>query len=118
MRRDVFQAIADPTRRAILNSLAHQSLNVNAVSDQFNVSRAAIYKHIKILTESGLVVMTQQGRERYCEAKLERLNEVSTWVEQYKQFWNSRLDSLEAYLEKIQSENKSSTTKKKRNDAK
>ena len=68
MRRDVFQAIADPTRREILNRLAHQSLNVNTVSEHFPVSRTAIYKHIKILTEAGLIVMTQQGRERYCEA--------------------------------------------------
>lgn len=119
MRRDVFQAIADPTRREILNTLAHQSLNVNAVSEKFPVSRTAVYKHIKILTEAGLVVVTQQGRERYCEAKLDRLSEVSDWVDQYKKMWNARLDSLEAYLGKIQAENKSShTTKKKRNGTK
>ena len=118
MRRDVFQAIADPTRREILNRLAHQSLNVNTVSEHFPVSRTAIYKHIKILTEAGLIVMTQQGRERYCEAKLEKLNEVSTWVDQYKKMWNARLDSLENYLNEIQTQQKSSTVKKKKNGTK
>lgn len=102
MRRDVFQAIADPTRREILNMVAYQPLNVNAVADQFDVSRAAIYKHMKILIECGLIDMKQKGRERYCEAKLEKLNVVSEWVEQYRKFWESKLDSLELYLEKLQ----------------
>jgi DNA-binding transcriptional ArsR family regulator len=111
MRRDVFQAIADPTRRAIINMIAHQSLNVNTVASNFDVSRTAIYKHIKILAECGLLELNQQGRERYCEAKLERLNEVSDWVTQYKEFWNARLDSLELYLQELQS-NKETTNKK------
>jgi DNA-binding transcriptional ArsR family regulator len=106
MRRDVFQAIADPTRRAIINMIAHQSLNLNSVAEQFDVSRPAISKHIKILTECGLIVIKQQGRERFCEAKLEQLNEVSDWVEQYKQFWNAKLDSLEMYLDELQSKSK------------
>ena len=112
MRRDVFQAIADPTRRAIINMIAHESLNLNAVAEQFDVSRPAISKHIKILTECGLIVIKQQGRERFCEAKLETLNEVSDWVEQYKQFWNAKLDSLELYLDELQSKKKRSTKKK------
>src|SRR5262245_3903875 len=98
MRRDVFQAIADPTRRQIINMIAHKELNVNAVAENFEVSRAAIYKHMKILTECGLLVIRQQGRERFCEAKLQQLNEVSDWVEQYRQLWAARLDSLESYL--------------------
>ncbi len=102
MRRDVFQAIADPTRRQIINMIAHQSLNLNSVAEKFDVSRPAISKHIKILTECGLVVIRQQGRERYCEAKLQKLNEVSHWVEQYREFWNKRLDALEIYLEQLQ----------------
>lgn len=106
MRRDVFQAIADPTRRAIIQMLATQSLNLNAVADNFDISRPAISKHIKILSECGLIVIRQQGRERYCEAKLGRLNQVSDWVEQYRNFWNARLDSLENYLDNLQSENK------------
>jgi len=106
MRRDVFQAIADPTRREILNMIAHESLNVNSVAGHFDVSRAAIYKHMKILTECGLLVVTQQGRERYCEAKLDRLSEVSDWIEQYRKFWEDRLDALDSYLMELQAKNK------------
>lgn len=100
MRRDVFQAIADPTRREIINMLAQKSLNLNAVAENFNISRPAISKHIKILTECGLIAIKQQGRERYCEAKLQKLNEVSDWVEQYKIFWTGKLDALEDFLSK------------------
>eukprot|EP01136_Pigoraptor_vietnamica_P031108 Opistho-1_new@91254 len=103
MRRDVFQAIADPTRRQIINMVAHQSMNVNAVAEKFDVSRTAIYKHIKLLTECGLIEVKQKGRERFCEAKLNKLNEVSDWVAQYKQFWEQKLDSLENYLDELQS---------------
>src|SRR5882672_2057293 len=102
IRRDVFQAIADPTRRAIINMISTQSLNLNSVAEKFDISRPAISKHIKILTECGLIVVKQQGRERYCEAKLAKLNEVSDWVEQYRQFWNAKLDSLELYLDELQ----------------
>ena len=114
MRRDVFQAIADPTRREILNMVAYQPLNVNSVAEHFDVSRTAIYKHMKILIECGMIDIKQQGRERYCEAKLTKLNEVSDWIEQYKQFWTTKLDSLEQYLEELQKE-KPITTKKKKN---
>jgi DNA-binding transcriptional ArsR family regulator len=113
MRRDVFQAIADPTRREIINLLAHQSLNLNSVADQFDVSRPAISKHIKILTECGLVVIKQQGRERYCEAKLDKLNAVSDWVEQYRKFWTTKFDSLERYLEELQAKKSKHGKKKK-----
>ncbi|HQW02015.1 MAG TPA: metalloregulator ArsR/SmtB family transcription factor [Saprospiraceae bacterium] len=113
MRRDVFQAIADPTRREIIHMLAQQSLNLNAVADRFDISRPAISKHIKILTECGLVTIHQQGRERLCEAKLDTLNEVSDWVHQYRQFWESKLDSLEAYLATIQSKSKKPGKKKR-----
>ena len=113
MRRDVFQAIADPTRRQIISMIAGQQLNLNAVADKFDISRPAISKHIKILTECGLIVINQQGRERYCEAKLAKLNEVSTWVEQYRQFWNAKLDSLELYLDELQKK-KSPSAKIKR----
>jgi len=102
MRRDSFQAIADPTRREILGIVASQSLNINALAGNFNVSRTAIYKHIKILTECGLIVIKQQGRERYCEAKMEKLHEVSDWVEQYSKYWNMQLDALETYFKKMQ----------------
>lgn len=98
MRRDVFQAIADPTRRAIIDLLAHQRLNVNAVADNFDMSRTAVSKHMKILTECGLLVIQQQGRERYCRADLQRLKEVSVWADQFKAFWNGKLDALDAFL--------------------
>jgi len=112
MRRDVFQAIADPTRREIINLIAHKNLNLNSVAENFDISRPAISKHIKILTECGLIEIHQQGRERYCEAKLAKLNEISDWVEQYKEFWNNKLDALEKYLFEIQHKNKTSKKKK------
>jgi DNA-binding transcriptional ArsR family regulator len=98
MRRDVFQAIADPTRREIIGLLAKQPLNLNAVAENFDISRPAISKHIKILTECGLILIRQEGRERYCEAKFDKLNEVSDWVEQYRVFWNNKLDALDKFL--------------------
>lgn len=106
MRRDVFQAIADPTRRSIINMLAHESLNVNEVAEHFIVSRPAISKHVKILTECGLIIIKREGRERYCHARLDKLNEVSDWVEQYRRFWNVKLDALEDYLDELQRKKK------------
>ena len=105
-RRDVFQAIADPTRREIINMVAQQPLNLNSVAEKFNMSRQAVSLHVKILTECGLIVIKQQGRERYCEAKLDSLSEVSKWIDKYKQHWESRLDSLENYLSEIQKSKK------------
>lgn len=97
-RRDVFQAIADPTRRAIIGMIAKEPVNVNTIAEQFDVSRQAISLHLKILAECGLLNMKQQGRERICEAKLEKLNEINEWVSQYKQFWESKLDALGKFL--------------------
>ena len=102
MRRDVFQAIADPTRREIIHMIAQETLNLNSVAEKFHISRPAISKHIKILTECGLIVINQKGRERHCEANLKKLNEVSAWVEQYRMFWNQKLDALENYLDELQ----------------
>lgn len=113
MRRDVFQAIADPTRREILNMLSYQPMNVNTIAENFEVSRTAVYKHMKILTECGLIVATQQGRERYCEARLEQLSEVSAWVEQYRKHWASQLDSLKMYLNTMQTKKKPNGKRKK-----
>jgi DNA-binding transcriptional ArsR family regulator len=113
MRRDIFQAIADPTRREIINLLAHEALNLNSVAEHFEISRPAISKHIKILYECGLINIRQQGRERYCEAKLEKLGEVSDWVEPYRKMWTERLDRLETYLNEIQTKNKKRTKKRK-----
>lgn len=114
MRRDVFQAIADPTRRQIIGMIAGRSLNLNTVAENFDVSRPAISKHIKILTECGLIEIRQQGRERYCEARLDKLTEVSDWVEQYRQFWEARLDALENYLEQLQKTKPTKHVSKKR----
>ncbi len=113
MRRDVFQAIADPNRRAIINLLANKTLNLNQVADNFDISRPAISKHIKILTECGLITIYQEGRERYCTAQLKKLHEVEVWVEQYKKFWNDKLDALELYLDKLQAEPDLKEKKKK-----
>jgi DNA-binding transcriptional ArsR family regulator len=85
MRRDTFLAIAAPTRREILNMIAEKPLNINTVAARFNVSRTAVYKHLKILMECGLLKFTQCGRQRYCEARLEKLTEIANWLEQYKQ---------------------------------
>lgn len=98
MRRDVFQAIADPTRREIIGMIAKQPMNLNAVSERFDISRPAISKHIKILTQCGLIVIKQQGRERFCQPNFGQLREVSQWIEQYSQFWNARLDALGDFL--------------------
>jgi DNA-binding transcriptional ArsR family regulator len=112
MRRDVFQAIADPTRREILNMIAHKSLNVNSVAGNFLVSRTAIYKHMKILPECGLVIIKQQGRERYCEARLKKLSQVSSWVEQYRQVWETRFETLDEYIKKVKGRRKKPARKK------
>jgi DNA-binding transcriptional ArsR family regulator len=112
MRRDVFQAIADPNRRAILALLANQKLTLNGVADKFKISRPAVSKHVRILTECGLVEIHQQGRERYCEAKLNKLSEVTDWVEKYKQIWEERLDALENYLSELQNKEKKHGRKK------
>ena len=100
MRRDVFQAIADPTRREIIGLLANRQLNLNAIADNFDISRPAVSKHIKILTQCGLITIKQDGRDRYCKANFTKLNEVSDWVEQYRKFWTEKLDALGDFLDK------------------
>jgi DNA-binding transcriptional ArsR family regulator len=102
MRRDVFQAIADPTRRAILDLLARKPLTLNGIAEHFDISRPAISKHVKILAECGLVIIRQQGREHYCEVQADKLNEVSKWVEQYRAAWEQRFDRLGEYLDEHQ----------------
>jgi DNA-binding transcriptional ArsR family regulator len=111
-RRDVFQAIADPTRRQIIGMLANETLNLNTIADNFDMSRQAVSLHIKVLTECGLVTIRQEGRERFCQAKFHQLNEVAVWVEQYRQFFERKFDSLEMYLDKLQ-KNKKHAKKRK-----
>ena len=102
MRRDVYQAIADPNRRAILHLLARQTLTLNGLAANFDISRPAISKHVKILSQCGLVKITKHGRERVCEAQLQQLDEVAGWVEHHRTMWNARLDRLETYLTTLQ----------------
>ena len=102
MRRDVFQAIADPIRREIIDLLADHPLTVNAVAEKFEVSRPAISKHMRILRECGLVEMLAKGRERHCIIVPKELSRVSKWVEQHRRLWEGKFDSLEDYLNKIQ----------------
>lgn len=103
-RRDVYQAIADPTRRAIIGMIANQPQNVNAIAENFDISRQAISLQLKILTDCGLVKMKQRGRDRVCEAQLDKLSEVSVWVDQYRQHWERKLDAMETYIEKLKKE--------------
>jgi len=112
MRRDVFQAIADPTRRQIIDLLAGKQMNLNALADNFEISRPAISKQIKILTQCGLVTITRQGRENYCAGNLKKMAEVADWIEKYRVFWTSKLDMLGDFLEKeIKTERTSKTNK-------
>jgi len=106
MRRDVFQAISDPIRRDIIGLLAHQTLTVNNVAENFEISRPAISKHIRILNECGIILIYNKGRERYCEIQPKNLIPVSDWIEQYRKLWEEKLDSFENYLIKLQTKNK------------
>ena|ERR1700753_461556 len=103
-RRDVYQAIADPTRRVIIDMIAAQPQNVNAIAEKFDVTRQAISLHIKMLTDCGLITIKKQGRDRVCEVQLDKLGEVSAWVDQYRKHWENKLDALENYLEKLKKE--------------
>jgi DNA-binding transcriptional ArsR family regulator len=113
-RRDVFQAIADPTRRQIISLLVRQSMNLNAIADNFDVSRPAISNHIKILYECGIITIEQIGRERYCKIQSTNLREVADWVEPFRELWEQKLDSFENYLNKLQSKRKKNEKAKRR----
>ena len=106
MRRDVFQAIADPVRRDIITLLANDALTVNAVAEKFEISRPAISKHIKILDECGIIDIRQKGRERYCHIQPNQLIPAFVWIEQYRKLWESRLDTFEDYLTTLQNKEK------------
>lgn len=106
MRRDVFQAIADPTRRAILGLIAVQAMTPNAIAEHFASSRQAVSKHIQILTECELVTQQQSGREMYYHFNAEKLKDVADWLAPFKQLWEDRFDQLDQLLSKIQSDTK------------
>lgn len=99
IRRDVFQAIADPTRREIISLLAKKNLNLNSIAKNFEMSRQAISLHVKILQECDLIEINQQGRERICQAKLQNLQEVHQWAGQFSAFWTGKLKTLKNLLE-------------------
>jgi DNA-binding transcriptional ArsR family regulator len=100
MRRDVFQGIADPTRRAIILLLSKDNLTLNGLAGNFRISRPAISKHVKILEECGLVEIKQQGRERYCRVNPDPLKEVSGWLQYFDKFWDKKLNALKNFVEK------------------
>lgn len=98
MQRDVFQGISDPTRRAILGHLSHNSMTMNELSARFDISRPAVSKQVRILRECGLVEIRKSGRERYCSAQWDKLKEVTNWIHYYQKFWEEKLQALELLL--------------------
>ena len=102
MRRDIFQAIADPTRRAIIALIALQAMTPNAIAEHFDTTRQAISKHLRILTECELVIQKHQGREIYYSLEIEKMKEIDQWLQQFKQIWEDRFDNLDKLLAKMQ----------------
>ena len=99
MRRDIFQAIADPTRRAIIALLALQAMTPNALAENFHTTRQAISKHLRILTECELVTQEQKGREIFYSLEIEKMKEIDEWLEQYRKIWETRFEQLGEVLE-------------------
>jgi DNA-binding transcriptional ArsR family regulator len=98
MRRDVYQAIADPTRRAIIALIALQAMTPNAIAENFNTTRQAISKHLRILTECDLVKQAYQGREIYYSLEIEKMKEIDKWLNQFRKIWETRFDQLDQVL--------------------
>ena len=99
MKRDVFQAIADPTRRAIIALIAVQAMTPNALAENFHTTRQAVSKHLRILAECELVKQEQKGREIYYSLEIDKMKEIDEWLEQYRQIWQARFDQLDEVLE-------------------
>lgn len=106
MRRDVFNAIADPTRRGILMSLTKESHNVNALAEKFDMTRQAVSLHVKYLQECGVISIKQEGRERYCNLEVQKLAEVADWLQPFKEIWEARFSNLDDLLDQLKSQNK------------
>jgi DNA-binding transcriptional ArsR family regulator len=106
LRRDIFQAISDPTRRAILVLLSSQSMTAGAIAENFDAARPTISKHLQILNECDLVAANQQGREIYYELKIEKMKEIDTWLEQFRQIWESRFEQLDTLLSTLKNNKK------------
>ena len=102
MRRDVFQAIADPVRRDIIELLAAEALSINAIAEKFEISRPAVSKHLKILKECDIIDYKKEGRERFCFIQPKNLIPAFMWIEQYRGLWEDKLDAFENYLTKLQ----------------
>lgn len=103
MKRDVFHAIADPTRRTILMSLMSESRNVNALADKFDMSRQAVSLHIKYLQECGMITVKKEGRERHCQLEVQKLTEVADWLEPFRKMWTGKFNQLDNLLNELQS---------------
>ena len=101
MRRDIFQAIADPTRRAILGLLALQAMTPNALAEHFNSTRQAVSKHIKILTECEVVKQKQTGREIYYHFDPQKMKEIDIWLDRFRQLWEDRFNQLDDILKDL-----------------
>ena len=106
MRRDIFQAIADPKRRAIIALIALQAMTPNAIADNFNTSRQSISKHLRILTECELVKQEQQGREIYYSLEIDKMKEIDKWIEQFRKIWETRFNQLDNLLSTIKKNKK------------
>jgi len=106
MRRDIFQAIADPTRRAIIALIALQAMTPNAIAAHFDTSRQAVSKHLRILTECELVTQDQQGREIYYRLEIDKMKEIDEWLEQYRKIWESRFEQLDVLLTELKQQKK------------
>lgn len=106
LRRDPFQAIADPTRRAILVLLAVQTMTAGAIADNFNVARPTISKHIQILNECELITSNQKGREIYYELKVDKMKEIDKWLTQFRKMWEDRYNQLDTLISIIQTKEK------------
>lgn len=105
MRRDIFQAIADPTRRAIMVMLAVSAMTPNALAEHFDTSRQAVSKHLRILTECDLVKVDQRGREIYYTLEIEKMKEVDVWLEQFRKIWEGRFSQLDQLLNRLKNDN-------------
>jgi DNA-binding transcriptional ArsR family regulator len=106
MRRDIFQAIADPTRRAIIGLIALQAMTPNALAENFHTSRQAISKHLRILTECELVKQQQQGREIYYSLEIEKMKEIDKWINEFRKIWETRFNQLDKVLSTIKKQKK------------
>jgi DNA-binding transcriptional ArsR family regulator len=106
MKRDVFQAIADPTRRAIIALIALQAMTPNAIAEHFETSRQAVSKHLRILTECELVHPEQRGREIYYSLEIDKMKEIDEWLEQYRMIWEARFEQLDTLLAELKQQDK------------